>query len=288
MINTQQKKGWLNLGLIVVVIALAGVAWLSQQAPDKQGITPMSADQVTRVRIGGAGLSDLEFIQQGESWNIIQPDWQMPASEFRIRDVSKLSELPYTASYDASEVTLSDLHLEQGLVHVTLNDTEIIFGDLNPINQRRYLRIGERVYLTADDYFHVLRTEAASWLGANLIPSGDIISKIAYDQHFTVLLENGTWSSNDPEISTQNIEQLVNHWQSAQAVWAKQSQAAESLGEITIHVQNKKPIVFQILEIEPDLKLGRPDLGVTYTLNADEISQLLEIQTVEPASSALE
>jgi hypothetical protein len=163
------KKQWL-----VIMLLLASAALLRLQihteheqgdAREKAGqLTGVNPDTMTHIRIQRA-TDTLEFIKQGESWHITQPE-TAPANPERITELRALAILNVLASYDAKKMDLAKYGLRPPQLSVWLDDTRIDFGVLNPANQRRYVLVGQRLSLIANNIYPILTLPAKRFISA--------------------------------------------------------------------------------------------------------------------------
>jgi hypothetical protein len=161
------KRQWL-----VIILLLASAALLRLQiytehergdAREKAGqLTSVDPDTMSRIRIQRAA-DTLEFIKQGESWQMVKPE-QAAANPERITELRALAILDVLASYDANKMDLAAYGLKPPQLSVWLDDTRIDFGALNPANQRRYVLVGQRLNLIADNIFPILNLPAEKFV----------------------------------------------------------------------------------------------------------------------------
>jgi len=161
------KRQWL-----VIILLLASAALLRLQiyteheqgdAREKAGqLTGVNPDTMTHIRIQRAS-DTLEFIKQGESWQMILPE-TAPANPEHITELRALAILDALASYDAKKMDLAAYGLKPPRLSVWLDDTRLDFGKLNPANQRRYVLVGQRLNLIADNIYPILNLPAEKFV----------------------------------------------------------------------------------------------------------------------------
>jgi hypothetical protein len=161
------KRQW-----FVIILLLASAALLRLQiytehergdAREKAGqLTGVNPETMTHIRIQRAS-DTLEFIKQGENWQMTQPE-TAPANPERITELRALAILNVLAGYDAKKMDLAEYGLRPPQLSVWLDDTRIDFGSLNPANQRRYVLVGQRLNLIADNIYPILILPAENFV----------------------------------------------------------------------------------------------------------------------------
>jgi hypothetical protein len=153
------KRHWLNLGLLGLAAVLG---WLTLVEPGReppsapQPLLDLSPAQVDTLRIERPTLGDLTLQRRESGWFLIAPV-AAPANPELIRQLLKITQAVCPLHYPAAELELSRLQLEPPLLRLMLNDRVLAFGGIEPLDQQRYVRIGDTVYLCTDRYYYLLQ-----------------------------------------------------------------------------------------------------------------------------------
>ena len=157
-------RNLLNLALAAAAIILGLVAYFKpglEPAPTPQPLTTLlGPDQAIGVHIDRVKHDPLSFIKRGDHWYLMTGERELPASEFQLKALLRLLETTSTTRYAADTVDLESLGLEPPQVTVTIDDVEILFGNTDPLGNRRYALIGATVHLIEDNYQHLVN---AGW-----------------------------------------------------------------------------------------------------------------------------
>lgn len=271
MLNLALGAGVLVLGALAAY--LAGRS--SEEAAPK--LTSMAVSEVNTIRIQREAHPDITLERRGEHWYLTAP-YEIAASDFRARRVARLAVETSLKRYPAEELDLARYGLAPPRVRVFLNDTELGFGDNNPVTHQRYVLAGGQVHLVADTVFDVLNAEVASFLGPRLLPEDAVVTGIALPE-VTLNKQDTEWvlDPERPELSADDIRAFVDGWTRAEALWAKPRSQRPAQGEVRITLADGHELRFQIIETDPDLVLARPDLEVEYTLSGTQAERLLKI-----------
>lgn len=281
------SRTWLNLALVILVAASAALMFYLP-GPDKPApppaLTALTPGQITRIAIERNDQPTLTFVKEGPHWRMTAP-LRMPANTFRVESLLDITRTPSHARLDAAAQDLTQFKLAAPRVRVRLNDLEIAFGDTDPLNQRRYVRIGPTLHLIDDsDYYNLIALPTVWVSNALLAPDSRLIALELPGRKLTRQAD-GSWQAAPPPASASSadaVPTLVNEWTHAQALEVKPYQAANAQAQVTLRLQGQpQPLRFEVLAYTPELILARPDLGVQYHLVAELAERLLIVRGEE-------
>lgn len=278
------SRGLLNLLLLLGVTALAAVAIY------QPGITPVPAPvklttlaplQITRIHIERAGKGVITLQKQGGQWRITEPQ-QLPADDGHVNSLLRLVQETSQARFPVKPGDLHKYKLDNPAVRLTLDNQMFAFGDIDPINGRRYVQFGATVHLITDMYFYLLDADLPSFVSTHLLPDQAKIGALTLP---TVALSRdaqGHWQLRpaQPNHSADAIQTLLDAWRNTTALWVKRYAPGKAQGSITVQLQDPaRELHFDIMARKPELILARPDLGLQYHLSTDIAKALLELST---------
>jgi hypothetical protein len=260
----------LNLLLLLGIVVLGLVARFEpgiEAPPDSAAITTLKADDVHRIHINRPVRDDLVLERKtGQDWQIERPV-PLPADDFKVRALTRLAEQQPVRSYPANEMDLAELQLAPPYASAILNDTAIEFGNLDPIDQLRYVRVRDRVYLIPDNYLPLMETGFSQFVRLQLFDPQARIESVSVPG-LTVDHGGKDWRVEPQQaVSADALEQFFKIWQTASAI-SIQPADPEKTGEpveIRLH-DNPEPVALQIIAREPALVLARPDWGIQYRM----------------------
>lgn len=247
--NKRQRDRWiLNLALLIGIGVLLAVLLLDE--PDETDTTVLLSEYlpqpITRLKIIREGKSDIEFYQENNHWFMRTP-YQQRADSNVLDRLLNIAELEVVSSIKVSEVNTSDFGLQSPQARLLINNTELLFGDIQPVNKLRYLQIDQSIYLIADKHMAQMNTGSISYLDRYLVPQGSHIEKILFD-------------GNNIELT----DSLNIQWQSIKANWIspRDTAATDEKGvEIQIVIQGEKePVIYRAVKHDIDIVLSRDNL----------------------------
>ena len=276
------SRNGLNLALLVLVVAIALIALylpgIKKPVPLPL-LTQLLPEQITHIHIARGGQQDIDLVKNTQGWTMIAP-LPMPANAFRIDGLLRLTQTRSQSQFPVTAQDLRKFNLDAPPIRVRLNDTEIAFGAMEPLNHQRYVLIGNTVHLIFDIQHVNLIAPPTVWISNSLLPPAAQLTELTLPSVTLTRQDNGHWSVSpaSTELSGDNINVLLDEWTHAQAVQVNPYANAPAQGEVTVRLRSDpNPIRFVITGRQPELILARTDLGVQYHLPAALADRLLKL-----------
>ena len=271
----------LNLVLLLAVGGLAAVALLEPgKTPPavNPAVTPLKAEQVNMLRIEREGEAPVVLERRGKSWRMTSPR-DLPAHGIRAAMATAAAEAESLSRVE-HPADPAQYQLEPPRLRLTLNDTELRFGDIDPLHQRRYLRVGESLHLVADTLYPAINRGWPHFVDDALLPAEAKIDAVALPDGTRLQRKEAGWSVT-PEGEGRSADaamKLVDAWRFGRAleVSAYSGEGAEE-ETVVLTLAEGAELRFSILQRTPQLILARPDLGLRYHMG-DEGRGLLSLE----------
>ncbi len=152
------RRWRINLMLLLAALLLGVAVWLAQPP----GFAPLtSLDPAAVIRIEISDLSGRQILLQKQSTL-----WRSGEATANAPRIGQLLGLCTTPSLERFPVP-SDLRpfgLDPAPIRLRLNSLTLDFGNTDPINGWRYVRIGDQIHLIADGFYHHLSAPPEAWL----------------------------------------------------------------------------------------------------------------------------
>jgi hypothetical protein len=288
------KRTLLNLALLVLIGALAALAWFRPglKTPSVEpALTSLRVADIHDIQITPRDADKIVLHRENHSWQMTAPR-TMAADDFLIEAALDNLAAPTISHFNAAGADLGKYGLADPQLRLRLNDTEIDFGSTEPLQGHRYVKFGNTIYLTTGTLCYRLNHDALWWVNKQLLPPNAHITALQLPDA-TLTLENGKWrlAPADPGVSADAIQKLVDAWHDARAmdVLAPQTDKprGKPAGEVAIQLAGQtEPLRFKILDNPDFLLLIRPELKLEYRLEADDRDTLLHLQTTPAPKSA--
>jgi hypothetical protein len=283
------RRALLNVGLLVLVAALLLVARFEpgvERKPEQPHLTALTSNDVARVRIRQPGGAELSLSRKDGVWMIDAPIVAY-ANEFRLEPLLRVTEAESYASFAARGQDLKQYQLDPPLAAMTVNDDlELAFGGTEPINNRRYVRVGDTVHLIDDHYYFRLQAGLPAFVSNRLLPPGAQPVRIAAPGFTLSRDAEGRWSASPAleGVSQDAFNSFVDEWKGVQAVEVDRYARDGKEKKVRIEFASGAPIDFQVVESASEVIFGRSDLGVRYHLASDQAHRLLSPPAPESAA----
>jgi hypothetical protein len=259
-----------NLLLLAAIVALGLVAHFEpgiETPADKPAITTLKAEDVHRIHINRPVRDDLVLVRQRTSYWQIERPVPLPADDFKVGALTRLAEQQPLRSYATSDMDLAELQLDPPYATLILNDTAIEFGNLEPIDQLRYVRVLDRVYLIPDSYLSLMEVGFTQFVRPRLFDDKAHIESIHVPGLDISHSASGWTTVPHQAVSADVIQQFIDIWQEASGNIIQPANPEQSGEPVEIRLQGQtKPVVLQIISRQPELVLSRPDWGIQYSM----------------------
>jgi len=281
------KRNLLNLGLLLLIAILVLLAVYEpgiEKPKEPPRLLSLKRDAVTHILIerGEQKTVELSRDKQGK-WQLVQP-LKISASDFRISSLLRITEQKSLGDYPADKERLSRFGLDKPRVTLTLNgNTKVTFGNSTPLDQRRYVQVGNKIHLISDTLYYHLIGRYTTFIRQELLPEGSQISAITLPGQ-KVQWQDKKWlvEPKPEKYSPDQVTQLIDAWKFASAVEVKPYDGSTPGDSVTLQLKGQeKPLHFLLTAHKPDLVLARPDLGIEYHLADNSAAELLKLSPVK-------
>lgn len=281
----------LNLALIVIVAGLAAVLFFTKEE-EKKGppLTTLTEAAVERIRLEHPDRPAIALVKQDGQWRLTEPV-ETRADPLEVASIVSLATLEAKRKLAVAEVDLKELKLDPPVYRVTLNDTVLAIGDSEPIEYRRYIRVGEEIALTDDPPSAALDADFSDLVAKELLPPGAMIRRIEVPGLTLVRSADGqSWTETPAQAgaSADQKQKFVDGWQSARAMWNAAIPAGEENkpGEPVTIVHDGGELKLKIVAREPQLIIENPAAKVRYTLSKALENEILRLPDPPKAQTA--
>ncbi len=271
-----KPKLLLNLILLAVLAALIGVAFFEpgKEVAKTVYLTEIDPDTLDRFALDNG--ENLACEKQDGHWRLAAP-FKAPANEIRIRQLLNIAKTESRARYPLKPEELAKFELDKPKAVLTLGQTRLVFGGLEPIDMLRYVQIGDTLHLIANDFAHHLAAKATDYVDKKLLPEDAQIQEILLPGLSAKRGDKGQWTL-DPPGDAAAVAELANAWQSARAIEVKRHEQPAQGDAVRIGLGQGQSVDYVILQREPDLLLVRPDWKLEYLVVGESGKRLLGLQ----------
>lgn len=271
-------RGKLNLALLAAAAGLGLAVYLSQEKEEKgPPLTALAPDSVARIAVEHPGTDAIRLEKRGSTWWLAAPV-ETVADEIEISALLGLADKESKERLEGAK--LPELNLDPPQYTVTLNDTAIAFGGVEPLQYRRYVKVGETVHLIEDPPSAALDKDYADLVAKSLFPADAQIERIQLPKLSLSKDKEGNWilQPADPKATTDQMQKLADGWKNARSMWNELAKGQKPQGDpVIVTLKDGSAVKFLVVERDPQFKLYRPDLGVRFVLSKALTEELLKL-----------
>ena len=145
-----------NFILIAIVAALAFFLWVQKEA-DKDDKSHLAStlydksigDEATEILIHVKDRPDILLKNIDDVWTVVQPE-EFVADKEQVRHLFTILSENAETSYDLEGKDLVKYGLDEDRLSVSFNNVKLVFGEYNPVSQKRYIRKADKMYLVSE------------------------------------------------------------------------------------------------------------------------------------------
>lgn len=271
---------WLNIGLLGLVLVLGVAVWYeSSQTPHASPppLTRLKPEAVNKIEIFRRDHDHLILTGHGDQWWMREPV-RIAADRFQVENVLRVLGADSLAQFPAEGKDLTAYGLAEPEVRLRFNDTELAFGGMTPVDQRRYVLVGNTVHLITDMYALDLMADVPAFASRALVPESRQMVALSLPGVNIVKGGDGRWRATpeDKFGSADAVQALLDSWRSAQAIRVSLYEPAPTLGEVTVKLEGQDETLryFIVAEGKEGI-LSRPDVGLEFHLSGEQLDRLL-------------
>lgn len=282
------KRAWLNLVLLAVILGLAAIVYFEPgiERPVIKPLTNIDTSAVTELQISIPDQEPVILQRDGQRWRLTAPK-QILANPVRVQRILGLLAVGSEQQYAASALDLSKYGLATPKAKLRVAGQELAFGDVDPLNSRRYVLIGQTLHLVDQNDIAVLTGGWPSLVDLKLLPEASELAAIEITGLGKFERGKDGWKYGSPgkaKAPAQTIiDELVRAWREAQAMEIAINETEAAGEQAVLTLVDGSELRFDINRFADQVVLGRADLEIEYHLSSGQAQQLLELKRPEAA-----
>lgn len=164
MLSPNKKRLIQNLFLIAVIAVLGYFLWAQKEA-NKNDTSHLSStlydksigDEATEILIHVEGRDDILLKNIDDVWTVVQPE-EFIADKDQVRHLFTILSENAETSYGLEGKDLAQYGLDEDRLSISFNDVKLVFGEYNPVSQKRFIRKADKMYLVSETITGLLQT----------------------------------------------------------------------------------------------------------------------------------
>lgn len=273
------KRGWLNLVLLLVVVLLVALIYLEPGKQPQQLVllTSLNPSSVQQIRIERPEEETVVLQRQGEQWGLIEPV-EVSANQFAIQLILEVLSEESLQRYPAEGLNLQKYGLQQPRARLAIDDVELAFGRMNPLNSRLYIMVDNVMHMVAQSHISFLTQAWYRYVSPGLLDAGSELQMLSIPGLGRLERAADGWQFDGAVVPDSNaqMQSLVDAWRNARAMQVRPVGEVVAKEKIVVGLVSGAEISFGVLDTEEGLLLQRPELGLEYVFDNSQSQRLLQ------------
>jgi hypothetical protein len=280
------KNRWLlNIGLALLIGALVLLALYkpgARKEPEGTPLTALTTDTVQRIRLVRPKQPELVLEKSGEHWRLTAPRTAR-ANSFRVNELVHLAATRVRTRFPAAPAELGKYGLDHPLATLFLNNAEIRFGGMHPLDNQLYVLHDGQVQLIAASVFRAVSAPLNDFLSTSLIEDKARLLAFKFPAFSLKQNEQGAWART-PELKGLGSDQanrFVDEWRYAHALSVAPYTGSPIKERVLLTLADgdrQRVIEFGVLAYKPEFILVRKDENLEYSFPEETGSRLMRLK----------
>ncbi len=282
-----RQRFLVSLALFVLVAAAIAFLLLTEAETETETetlISDLDKDTISTITIQHKDNESIVFQRDDSHW-LMQSPFTVAAKTERIDALLNLLSSGSAAQLDVNTTDLQRLLLAEPEVSVQFDEHLFQFGDINPLDKKRYVLFNDTVHLVHDNLYPQLTVGPTFFIDHNLFRPDEKIISVQYPQ-FRLLNEQDQWRlESELNVDDEQVQLLGRTWATLNANTVQQYEPLEPLYELHVTLTDGRAITFAVISDLPELVLARADLGLQYHIPAYLSEKLFPRESAEESVS---
>lgn len=279
------RNRWLlNIGLAALIGALILlVVYKPGTHPEPAGtaLTTLSPDAIQRIRLLRPKQSEIVLEKTDEFWRLTAPRTAR-ANNNRVNELVQLARAQASTHFPAIPADLGKYGLDSPLATLFLNDAEIRFGGMHPLENQLYVLHNGQVHLIPTAVFRAVIAPLNDFFSADLLTEKIKPAAFKFPAFSLKQNEQGAWVRT-PELKTlssDRINRFVDEWRYARALSVEPYTGKPVRAGVTITIIDDgktRRLEFGVLAHKPEFVVVRKDENLEYHFPEDIGARLMQL-----------
>lgn len=280
------KNRWLlniALALLVGILALLAIYQPgTKRAPEGVPLTSLAPQDVQQIRLLRPKQAPMVFEKTGESWRLTAPR-AARANDVRINELVQLAGTRVPTRFPAAPAELGKYGLDNPLATLFLNDREIRFGGMHPLESQLYVWHDGQVLLVPAATLRAVSAPLNDFLNPGVLEDKTKPMAFRFPGFSLKQNEQGAWVRTPElkELASDAINRFVDEWRYARALSVAPYSGKPVKERITLTLADgdkTRTLELAVLAREPEFVVYRQDEGLEYHFAADIGARLMQIK----------
>ena len=264
--------------LVLLAIYKPGAKQEQQGAP----LTSLASQDIQRIRLLRPKQPQMVLEKNGEAWRLTAP-LTARANDTRVSELVQLTTTRVPTRFPAGPSELGKFGLDNPLATLFLNEAEIRFGGMHPLENQLYVWHDGQVLLIPVAALRVASAPLNDFLNAGLLEEKTKPLAFRFPTFGLKQNEQGAWMRTPEmkELASDAINRFVDEWRYARALSVAPYSGKPIKERVTITVADgdkSRVVELGVLALEPEFIVYRKDENLQYHFATDIGTRLMQIK----------
>lgn len=281
------KRSWLNLVLLFLVVSLAMLVYLEPGKESQQTILLTSLDAEAVQQISVERAEDSVVLQKQSGRWLLQTPVVVPAKLLYVQQLLEILSQQSVQQYPAEGLDLGKYGLQPPQAKLVVDELELAFGRINPLNSRLYVMVDNVIHMVAANDISLLSEPWHGYVSSALFGAGDKLQSLQLPGLGRLDRSDKGWLFDGAIVpdSADQLQAFVDAWTHAQALQVRSMSDTVAPENVVVSLVSGAQISFGLQATEEGLILQRHELGLEYVFDAVQKKRLLQLP--QPASEVV-
>ena len=191
--------------------------------------------------------------------------YQVRANPSRIEAMLDMLSATSFDQLNLDEVEPEKFELQPANASLTFNDEVFHFGDVNPLNEFRYVEYKQQIHLLTDGIYHQISANPTFFIEPKILPDVDKVTAIHTPDYVITAAEEGWQLTSETLDQPALIQTIIESWKMLEAITILPLGFDQAENTIVIESEGEADKVFMVKPNSQDLVLGHAESGLEFS-----------------------
>lgn len=282
---------YINAALLLLLggLSLLVLFDVNQQSEKPPRLTTLDIPNIDNIQIKQKSGAQISFKLNNGNWRLASPLSANALNE-KIERLLKISQIKIQANYPLDFEQLNIFGLSSPIVELHFNDTKLLIGKIDPVNQLRYISRGPQLFLVDDTFLHLLTKKSNAYIDTRLLPDNVQIVGLATSEFELIQQKDSAWidaldtrSATPKILSSDTIQILLDEWRFARAISVNETDTKDTniqkthSEDIFLTMENGASLHFVLRKTSSGAILSSPKRQLEYHISLNKLKLLLNL-----------
>ena len=269
---------------MLVALLVVLVFYKPGNKPEQDGtpLTAVATEGIQHIRLQRPKQPPIVFEKTAGAWRLTAP-LKARANDGRVNELVQIASTRVPTRFAATPVELGKYALDNPLATLFLNDAEIRFGGMHPLENQLYVWHNAQVALIGVSALRGVSARLNDFLNASVLEENTKLLALRFSSFSLKQNEQGAWVRTPQlkDLASDAINRFVDEWRFARALSVAPYSGKPVKERVTMTIADagkERALELGILAREPEFIVYRKDENLEYHFSADIGARLMQIK----------